>query len=121
MSDRDEFKEQVYSVVQRIPKGRVTSYGHIAKLINHPRHARHVGTAMRESPPNLPWQRVVSFQGKISPRVPLDNCARQAQLLRQEGVVVEADEMGLFCVDLTLYGWFPAEAAGSGDVQIGGT
>lgn len=72
---------------------------------------------MRESPPDLPWQRVVSSQGKISARTPRENCARQAELLRREGLVVESDEMGLFCVDLLLYGWFPDATLDTGDTQ----
>ncbi|TPX63562.1 hypothetical protein SpCBS45565_g06546 [Spizellomyces sp. 'palustris'] len=111
MSDYEDFRASVLTAIQQIPKGRVTSYGHIAKLVDHPRHARYVGRVLRslnrEEGLRTPWQRVVNHRGRISPRVPSDSCGTQAEILRQEGVVVEVDSMGLFFVDLHSYGWFP--------------
>jgi len=64
MSNR--FSDQVYSLVARIPKGSVMSYGQIARLMGRPKAARMVGWAMRNCPDHLPWQRVVMADGSIS-------------------------------------------------------
>jgi len=93
------FYEQVYKVVQRIPRGKVTSYGRVAAMLGRPRAARAVGYALsalkdpRSDAPytgeTVPWQRVVNSQGRISIRHRTETTARQADLLRAEGVVVD--------------------------------
>jgi len=60
------FYEEVYSIVERIPKGKVASYGQIARLAGKPRASREVGRAMRHCPERLPWQRVVMADGAIT-------------------------------------------------------
>jgi len=60
------FFEQVYDVVARIPRGKVISYGQIARLLGQPRAARKVGWAMRRCPEHLPWHRVVMADGSIA-------------------------------------------------------
>ena len=60
------FFERVYAVVRRVPKGRVISYGEIAKILGCPRAARQVGWAMRRCPDALPWHRVVMSDGTIA-------------------------------------------------------
>lgn len=60
------FNEQVYSIVERIPCGKVVSYGQIAWMLGRPRGARLVGWAMRNCPEHLPWQRVVKADGSIA-------------------------------------------------------
>ena len=60
------FFKQVYDIVERIPYGKVISYGEIAKLLGRPRAAREVGWAMRNCPEDLPWQRVVMADGSIT-------------------------------------------------------
>lgn len=70
----------------------------------------------------VPWQRIISAKGVISPRGLAAGGAggrnRQANALRAEGVEVMADAMGELAVDLKRYGWFPrqlpSEAAGGG-------
>jgi len=61
-----EFYTQVYAIVEKIPCGKVMSYGQIARLIGKPRAAREVGRAMRHCPDHLPWQRVVMADGAIT-------------------------------------------------------
>ena len=61
----DSFNQQVYEIVERIPYGKVISYGHIARVLGKPRGAREVGWAMRFCPEHLPWQRVVRVDGTI--------------------------------------------------------
>ncbi|MCL2421540.1 MAG: MGMT family protein [Defluviitaleaceae bacterium] len=60
------FFKQVYEVVERIPYGKVVSYGQIAWALGSPRAARQVGWAMRHCPEHLPWQRVVKADGTIT-------------------------------------------------------
>ncbi|KAF1987194.1 DNA binding methylated-DNA--cysteine S-methyltransferase [Aulographum hederae CBS 113979] len=108
----------VYHAVQKVPLGRVTSYGHIARLIGYPERPRQVGVALKHLPSadgnsrmndnTVPWQRVVNSKGGISPRGP-DGARRQAEALRREGVQVDSNSMGELSVALEVYGWFPAE------------
>lgn len=60
------FNEQVYSIVEKIPYGKVMSYGQIAWMLGRPRCARLIGRAMRYCPEGLPWQRVVRADGSIA-------------------------------------------------------
>lgn len=116
--------QAVYSAVQQIPYGKVTSYGHIAVLLGYPKRARQVGVCLKHLPDynptnpemyffhgdNVPWQRVVNSKGGISPRGDGGGAAnRHAIRLRQEGVEV-TDGRGLdeAHVDLGTYGWFPS-------------
>ena len=90
------FYEQVYAVVRRIPRGKVSSYGRIANMLGRPRAARAVGYALkalkaRKDDPayaDIPWQRVINSQGRIS-IINRENSAHdQATILRSEGVSV---------------------------------
>jgi len=56
----------VYAVVERIPYGKVVTYGHIARILGRPGGARQVGWAMARCPENLPWQRVVMSDGSVT-------------------------------------------------------
>lgn len=80
--------EIVYQIIASIPKGKVTSYGQIAKLAGYPNHARIVGNILKNLPSDtsLPWHRVINSQGKIS--FPQNSTAynRQRLLLEKEGV-----------------------------------
>ncbi|KAL4877757.1 6-O-methylguanine DNA methyltransferase [Aspergillus karnatakaensis] len=106
----------VYSAVQEVPHGKVTSYGHIARLLGEPQRPRQVGICLKHLPApesgeffhsgNVPWQRVVNGKGMISHREP-GSAERQAEVLRGEGVEVASDSMGEFYVDFELFGWFP--------------
>lgn len=62
----DLFKQQVYEITRLIPRGRVTTYGSIAKAIGYPNHSRHVGKAMGGCPKDVPAHRVISSSGKLS-------------------------------------------------------
>jgi len=82
------FFERVYSVVRRIPRGRVATYGQVAALIGVTRGARAVGWALGgigSRDRRIPWHRVVGRDGRIS----LDGRPAgrvQRRRLRQEGV-----------------------------------
>ena len=82
------FFERVYAVVERIPHGKVMSYGQIAMILGSPRAARQVGWAMRCCPEHLPWQRVVLADGSIAGGLYAD---LRKQLLEAEGVAFLPD------------------------------
>ncbi|KAL1940950.1 hypothetical protein VTO73DRAFT_7586 [Trametes versicolor] len=111
--DGDAFHAAVYHVVRQIPPQKVTSYGHIAKLVGMPNYSRHVGQALRflspDVTPPIPWYRVISSAGTISSRGPgTDGAARQRDALVAEGVDVEVTRSGDLKVNMRQYGWFPA-------------
>jgi methylated-DNA-protein-cysteine methyltransferase-like protein len=62
----NQFYEQVYAIVEKIPYGKVVSYGQIAFMLGKPRAAREVGRAMYRCPDHLPWQRVVMSDGTVA-------------------------------------------------------
>jgi methylated-DNA-protein-cysteine methyltransferase-like protein len=78
--------QRVYKIVRRIPRGKVATYGQIARMMGMPNGARTVGWAMRACPDNVPWHRVVNAQGKISVRdtegFPLQRALLQAESVR---------------------------------------
>ena len=104
---RPNFYEQVYAVVRRIPRGRVTSYGRVAAMLGHANAARAVGYALgalgskRDSRPPVPWHRVINSAGRISTPNTDGSADQQRDLLRSEGVVVGED----YRVDLSVYLW----------------
>lgn len=60
------FKQQVWEITKLVPKGRVTSYGAIAKAVGFPNHSRHVGKAMGGCPKDVPAHRVISSSRILS-------------------------------------------------------
>lgn len=62
----DLFKNQVWEIAKLIPKGKVSSYGAIAKAIGFPNHSRHVGKAMSGCSKDVPAHRVISSSGVLS-------------------------------------------------------
>lgn len=102
-----DFYQQVYAVVRRIPRGRVSSYGRIARMLGRPNAARAVGYALaalatkRETDPPIPWQRVINHAGRISTPDMDGGASLQMKLLRAEGVTVSDD----LRVDLSIYLW----------------
>ena len=60
------FKQQVWEITKLIPKGRVSSYGAIAKAVGFPNHSRQVGKAMGGCPKDVPAHRVISSSGVLS-------------------------------------------------------
>ena len=63
-----ELAQMILSVIIQIPKGKVASYGQVAKFAGLPKHARLVGRVLGQLPEdhNIPWYRVVNSQGRIS-------------------------------------------------------
>lgn len=95
-------QEKIWLVVNQIPKGKVASYGQVARLAELPGYARYVGYVMKNLPAGtkLPWHRVVNSQGRIS--FPRDSASyqRQKSLLEGEGVVFVKGKFSM-----KEYGW----------------
>lgn len=100
------FFENVYEAVQLIPRGKVATYGQIARMIGAPRSSRAVGYALHANPrPGvIPCHRVVNREGRLAPAFAFGGPEIQARLLESEGVEVSAD----FIVDLEKYLWQPS-------------
>jgi methylated-DNA-protein-cysteine methyltransferase related protein len=96
--------ERIYAVVKRIPKGKVVSYGQVARMTGRCT-ARMVGYAMAALPAGspVPWQRVINARGMISARSHSDGDVRQRALLEKEGVAFDAKGR----VILKVFQWQP--------------
>ncbi|PKO13083.1 MAG: cysteine methyltransferase [Chloroflexi bacterium HGW-Chloroflexi-10] len=99
------YRDLIYAIVRQIPTGKVVSYGQIARMVPHCT-ARMVGFALASTPANqdIPWQRVINSQGKISPHGAGFGSALQRSLLEDEGVIFNAEGS----VDFERFGWQPA-------------
>jgi len=97
--------QSVYAVVRRIPKGRVATYGQVARLAGLGNHARQVGYALHRlsEDSQVPWQRVVNQRGEVSARSFAGMEFVQRALLEAEGVAFST----LGRIDLTRYQWRP--------------
>jgi len=84
----NSFFQEVYATVERIPRGKVASYGQIAMMLGKPRGAREVGWAMRHCPEGLPWQRVVKADGSV---VGGQYAELRRAMLEEEGVAFLLD------------------------------
>ena len=99
------FKQRVESLVSRIPKGKVMTYGQLAALCGNARSARVVGGIAHFGDPNLPWQRVVNKRGGLASGYPGGREGHKAHL-EQEGVTVRG-EAGDYYVDVDSLLWRP--------------
>jgi methylated-DNA-protein-cysteine methyltransferase-like protein len=97
--------QRIHDVVSRIPRGRVATYGQIARLAGIPRQARLVGYALHALPAGtrVPWQRVVNAQGGIS--TPGGHDSAQRKLLEREGVRFDSRDR----IDLDAFLWTPRQ------------
>ncbi len=104
----EPFFEKVYAVVREIPKGRVSTYGHIARFLGSGGSARMVGWAMnashRRNPP-VPAHRVVNRQGLLTGKHHFETPDMMEALLEKEGVRVEDDQIIEFREKI----WDPSE------------
>jgi len=105
MAAKAGIRERIYAVVRRIPRGRVASYGQVARLAGLPGHARQVGYALHALPEDsgIPWHRVINAQGRTSPRFEPGWDDVQRQLLEREGVRFDASGR----TTLERYQWRP--------------
>src|SRR3979411_3398289 len=87
--------DPVYQLVQQIPRGRVLTYGALAKALRLPGGARSAGRARAATPSGkaIPWHRVVGERGKILIREPY--ASLQKKLLESEGVKIIESRVNL--------------------------
>lgn len=93
-----EFQKSVWKALEQIPRGRVTSYGEIARYLGKPRAVRAVGTAVGKNPnaPKVPCHRVVPVSGKIGNYSGEGGALTKIKLLKKEGLHLQDGKvMGL--------------------------
>ncbi len=85
---KDEKLALIWQAIASIPRGKVCSYGGVARLAGLPGRARYVGYALRQAPDNLdlPWFRVISASGRLAFPNGSTNWQRQRSLLEAENV-----------------------------------
>lgn len=105
MSDADSLYKRIYAVVKKIPRGKVASYGQVARVAGLERHARMVGYALHalseSDVEKVPWHRVINAQGYISIRSNPLAAQIQRKLLEHEGVEFTKNDK----VDFNKFGW----------------
>lgn len=95
--------QKIYQVVLKIPKGKVATYGQVARLAGNSRWARVVGYALHVNPAFgiIPCHRVVNREGRVAPGFAFGGEGVQRAMLEDEGIVFEADGS----IDLSKFGW----------------
>ena len=100
-----QYRERVYKIVRRIPRGRVMTYGQIAYILGEGYTPRTVGFVMAASNNKTPWHRVINSQGRCSTGRVLLPTNKQQRMLETEGV--KFNENG--SCELPKYLWHPEE------------
>ena len=103
-----DFFQNVFDIVRLIPKGRVTSYGSIAKYLGTGKSARMVGWAMNASHrahPKIPAHRVVNSSGILTGKHHFGNPFKMQQLLEKEKIKVKEDKV----IEFKKLFWNPME------------
>ncbi len=106
MDSKKDFFQDVYEVVRLIPKGRVTSYGAIAKYLGTAKSSRVVGYAMNASHQQtkpVPAHRVVNRNGMLSGKHHFPSSTAMEDALKKEGIQVKKDVV----VDFKKLFWDP--------------
>lgn len=95
--------ERIYQVVKAIPRGKVATYGQIARLAGNPRWSRVVGYALHinPDPERIPCYRVVDRNGRTSKAFAFGGADIQRAMLEADGILFTPDG----CIDLTAYQW----------------
>jgi methylated-DNA-protein-cysteine methyltransferase-like protein len=97
-------RARIYAAIRRVPRGKVSTYGDIARVAGYPGHARQVGYALHAlgGASALPWHRIINSSGRIS-LPPEAGGTEQRLRLVAEGVMVQAGGR----VKLSDYRWSP--------------
>ncbi len=93
--------DKIYSLVSKVPKGKVTTYGALAKLVGV--DPRVIGFALHSNkdPKNVPCHRVIKSNGQIAKGYAFGGPHIQKEMLEKEGIVFNKEE-----VDLLKFGFF---------------
>ena len=96
------FKEKVYEITRKIPKGKVATYGQIANMAGNPKASRAVGFFMKTNPnaPIVPCHRVVGSDGKLTGYSGAGGMSTKRKMLLEEGVNFKNSS-----VDISRSGW----------------
>ena len=97
--------ESIYNIVRKIPRGKVTTYGQISRMLGRC-SAQMIGFALAALPKrkgyeDVPWQRVINAKGKISPHGYGYGTNMQRILLEDEGILFNTENE----IDLNVFGW----------------
>ena len=97
------FFEEIYDIVRKIPKGKVATYGQIAKMLGQAKRAKIVGWALHKNPyfGEVPCHRVVNRNGEISSGFAFGGMTIQREMLEAEGITFDEDGK----IDLNKYLW----------------
>jgi len=98
----------IYDVVRAVPRGKIVTYGQVAELAGIERGHRIAARALRESPENLCWHRVVGKRSRLRAQINLSDPVHAAlQRARLEAEGVRIDESG--AISLRDHGWLPVD------------
>jgi O-6-methylguanine DNA methyltransferase len=91
------FKETVYLLTKQIPKGKVATYGQLARLTGNPKAARAIGMCMKTNPnaPIVPCHRVVASDGRLTGYSVGNGISTKRAMLLKEGVVFNGEKVDL--------------------------
>ncbi len=91
------FKDKVYQITKQIPKGKVATYGQIARLAGSPKGARAVGMAMKTNPnaPHTPCHRVVASDGSLTGYSGINGVKGKRGMLIKEGVIFKGEKVDI--------------------------
>lgn len=95
--DLTEFSKNVIELIHSVPKGKVATYGLIARLAGHPRGARRVGWLLHSGTHkyDLPWQRIIKSDGSLSFPIDSPSYIMQKNELEAEGIIVKNGRVNL--------------------------
>lgn len=93
------FYEKCYKILRKVPKGKVTTYKEIAKILNTKAY-RVVGTAMKKNPyaPKVPCHRVINSDGRVGGF--FHGKEKKIEILKKEGIEIINEK-----IDLEKFGW----------------
>ncbi|MBI6190554.1 MGMT family protein [Providencia rettgeri] len=92
MNNAPSFRDIIYNLIGSIPRGRVVTYGTLAKMAGYPAHVRQVCQVIRTIPAgsSLPCHRIINSQGKLS--VKGECYLRHKQALINEGIIFDLND-----------------------------
>ena len=92
-----DFKNKIYQLTKAIPKGKVVTYGQLARLAGKPKAARAVGVLMKNNPnvPVVPCHRVVASDGKLTGYSGIGGITQKKKMLINEGVSFKDNRVDL--------------------------